>query len=457
MNIMKFGGSCLKDKEGFLHIMDILKKEKEAPVLVLSAIYGITDMIIEGIHSAIISEESIPDTIRALESKHYNIINSIVKDMDIKEKTKTKISDILKKLEKLFYGIAYTNEISLSIKANILSFGERMAILVMEGFLKSYQIKAIAKDAGDIGLITDCSYENAIVSIEKARRNLIRNLMPLHRKNYIIIISGYFGCSEEGRITLFGRNGTDYSAGVIACILKADNLIIWKDVDGFMSADPKLVPLSRKIDHLSFYEAAELSYFGAQILHPRTLESLINKKINIYLRNIYNKDKPGTIISSQNFEKENIIKSVTYNKNISMLKILGPGVGYKPGIIGIIGNKLASIGINIVSVITSQTCINILLNKGDIKKSYDSLKGLINGIIRGIVIKDDIALIAVVGEGLLRTKGLAARVFRAIADQDINIEMTSAGASEFAYYFIVKEKELKTAVNAVHKDFFGDM
>jgi aspartate kinase len=239
----------------------------------------------------------------------------------------------------------------------------------------------------------------------------------------------------------------------VAYGIGASSLEIWKDVDGFMSADPKIVKDAHGIDRLSYYEAAELSYFGARILHPRTVEPLVDTGIPIHIRNLYTKSK-GTRISLKGYEREEVIKSVTYNEHISVLRIHGPGVGYKPGIIAEIGRILSNEGINIYSVITAQTCINLLIDKRDSRRSYELIKKLAGGVIERVDLVDDIALIAVVGEGLLNRKGVAARVFSAVAEEGVNVEMISSGASEVAYYFIVKEDHLKKAINAIHKEFF---
>ena len=221
-----------------------------------------------------------------------------------------------------------------------------------------------------------------------------------------------------------------------------------------MSADPKIVKKACPLDRLSYYEAAELSYFGARILHPRAIEPLVEKKIPIQVKNVYKPERQGTTILSGRYERADVVKSVTYNKEISILRIQGPGVGYKPGIIAGLGSTLANTGINIYSVLTSQTCINLLIDKKDSWQSYRAVKGLEDGVIEKVVLEDDRALIAVVGEGIQQRRGIAARVFTSVAEANINVEMISSGASEVAYYFIVRAEDVEKAVNAIHKEFF---
>jgi aspartate kinase len=202
-----------------------------------------------------------------------------------------------------------------------------------------------------------------------------------------------------------------------------------------------------------FRSAAELSYFGARILHPRTVEPLVDSDIPIVIKNIFDPKKRGTRISKEGYRRKGILKSVTFNKDIAVLKIKGAGVGYKPGIISEMSRRLSDLNLNIYSIITSQTCINLLLDRNDLHRSFEALRQLSGGVIEKIETMDNVALIAVVGEGLLRTHGLAAKVFSAVAREKLNVEMISAGASEVAYYFIIKRKDLSKAIHAIHEEY----
>ena len=290
--------------------------------------------------------------------------------------------------------------------------------------------------------------------MENLKINSQRTILPLLTEKTVPIITGFYGLTPSGKVTTFGRNGSDYTAAILAAALDAGELEIWKDVEGFMSADPKIVPGAERLESVSFYEAAELSYFGAKILHPRTVEPLRGKKIDIRVKNLLSPEGEGTKILPAGEKREGIIKSVTFNRNLARLRILGPGVGCKPGIIGRIGDTLSGLGINIFSVLTSQTCINLLIHREESGRSLEALGYLKEGTVETVDLLDDIALIAVVGEGILSTNGVAARVFSAVSAEGINVEMISAGASEVAYYFIVRQEEVLRAVRAIHREFF---
>lgn len=455
MKVAKFGGGCLRGADDFLRVGEILKKESEGDIIVVaSAIYGVTDTLSNSIKNALKSDSDIPLTIANLKSKHLEIVQVVIKDEFLRGNVQKLIEERLERLERLLYGIAYIGEVSDSVRVLVLSQGERLSVAILSGVLRDNDIDSIALESEQIGLLTDDQYENATAIFNMVETNLKKHILPLLSRGILPIITGFFGCNHLGQPTSFGRNGSDYSAAVVAAALHANTLDIWKDVDGFMTTDPKITGSAIPIKSLSYCEAAELSYFGAKILHPRTVEPLRGSDIEICIKNVDSPERVYTRIRSAGQRERDIIKSIAFRTDISVLRVHGAGVGYKPGIIGEIGRILALANVNILSVITSQTCINLLLDSHDSFKSQEALAPLIGGVIGAIDVRDDVALIAVVGEGLLTTKGLAARVFSAVAEKEVNIEMFSAGASEVAYYFIVRHEDMNLAINAVHRCFF---
>ena len=205
---------------------------------------------------------------------------------------------------------------------------------------------------------------------------------------------------------------------------------------------------------LSYDEAAELSYFGAKILHPRTVEPLLERKIPIVIRNTFKPDAVGTWIGADRYEREGVVKSVTYTRNAGMLRLHGPDVGYAVGLLSTLVSQLSSLEINIRSVMTSQTCINILLDKADLERAYIHLKSQPQESIDSIEPTEKIGLVAIVGEGLDHAEGMVARVIQALAHGNVHAEMIISGASRVAAYFLVDENRLKRAVQCVHEEFF---
>ena len=452
MKILKFGGASLRGAEDIREIVRIISAEKVRKVVVLSALSGATDSISSFISNLKVTEKEIEMLVGSLREKHISILSELSSS---DREAKAWIDRRCDQLARLLYGVSYTEELTPRTKDLIHSYGERLSVPLLAAALNNEGVRSKALEADAIGMITDGVFSHASVKFDEAAPRLRTSLVPLTKK-LVPVITGYFGCDSKGRTTTFGRGGSDYTAAVLASALEASCVELWKDVDGFMSADPKVVKEAHLIRELSYDEAAELAYFGSKILHPRTVEPLIQKGIPLLIRNAKYPTGTGSVISGERRQKEDVVKSVAHTSKIGFLKIQGPAVGYKPGVLMNIVSRLSADGINIKSVLTAQTCINILLDGADTLAGMRSLQGLYEGSIAKIERVDDVGLIAVVGEGLIEKKGLGARVLRAVAGKGVNVEMVAAGASKVAMYFLIKERSMRDAVRAIHEEFFGD-
>jgi aspartate kinase len=454
MKVIKIGGGSLKGKGNIQDILTLIAERGRGHIIVVSALGGITDMLINGMTEALQDEAAIPSIISHLKNKHILVARHIMPAGKFYQKYSGDLSHHLGHLERLYYGLNFTGEITPKIADVISSFGERLSADLLASALRSRGLQAAYRLPDKIGLITDGKFGDATVNLPKTTRNLQENLLPFLKKGMIVFVPGFFGVSETGDITTFGRGGSDYSAAVVAAAMGAEILEVWKDVPGYMSADPKFIPEAQLIPSLSYDEAAELSYFGAKILHPRTIEPLRKMKLNIAVKNTLNPDAPGSLITSRSQRARSFIKSVAHDTDIAILKVEGSGVGARPGILARVSGTLAESGINIKSVVTSQTCISLLLAGTDLDRGYHAIKGLSPRLYRRLEKVQDVALVGIVGEGLLRRKGIAGRCFTAVARQGVNIEMIALGPSEVALYFIVRNKDLKKTVEAIHGTFF---
>ena len=458
MKILKFGGSSLKDTGSIRKIARIIAATREPKVVVFSAFSGVTDRLAGFLSECQKrgNENRIKRFVNKLKEEHFLLLKKSVPVRAKQQPAADALNNSFNRLERFLYGVSYVEEISPRSRDLILSFGERFAEAIMSAVLSYAGVKNRSFESDTIGMITDGDFGNATVLLPVATKNLRRLLLPLLKSGLTPLVTGFFGCDAESRTTTFGRGGSDYSASVIAYALNARQLEIWKDVDGFMSVSPEIVKQSRLLNVLSYDGAAELAYFGAEILHPRMVEPVMLKNIPIMIRNTFNPTGKGTVIAKDGYEIKGVVKSITYDRNIAVLKIHGAGVGYKLGALQEIVSRISRSGVNIKSVITSQTCINLFVAKDDLERAYQSLSAS-GGQIRVIEHLEkvkNIALIGIVGEGLIKTKGLAARVFQSVAEADVNVEMISAGASSVAYYFIVNDKDVTRAVRAIHQEFF---
>ncbi len=453
--VVKFGGSNLKKKEDFGRLLKVVKSYDQPLVIVISAFYGVTNILTSLLINIRNKEVQINDFINSFSDLQYEILEQNVKNVSIYEETKVEINKRILELKKYLFGIHYIGDIPDFVEDKILSYGEKFSSLILSAILNSEGIKSEELTPEEIGLLTDGEFGNATIDLTASESSVKKALAG----EQVYVIPGFYGISAENKITLVGRGGTDYSAASIAYCINAPSLDIWKDVDGFKTADPKLVENTKIISKLNYDEAAELAYFGAKILHPRTVEPLEDKNIPIHIYNIEKECtniKPLTTVSNDKIIHKSVVKSVTYCDDFSVLKLKGPGIGIKQGILAKVTKALNNKGINIKSVITSQITVNLLLSAKDIRKSNSIIKQLGLSTIQEIQSIEDISIIAVVGEGIVDNYGIAATMFTAVAKQNINVIIGTVGASQVSCYLIVNRKDNNKAIAEIHRNFFGN-
>ncbi|HQQ25754.1 MAG TPA: aspartate kinase, partial [Methanomassiliicoccales archaeon] len=417
--------------------------------VVLSAVTGVTEMLVQFI-SRTRSEEDVDAFIKDITRLHTDLIKDALCTEKGQAKAMEELVAKLVKLERMLYGSCYIEEVNPRIRDYVQCFGERLSVIMLAALLNEMGAKARPVDADELGIITDGLYGTATVNMEATRSNIRPKMMKMLQDEVTPVITGFFGRAPEGSVTVFGRNGSDYSAAAVANAMGASSLEIWKDVDGFMSVDPKIVPSARPIPRLSYDEAAELAYFGAKVVHPMTMEPARSGNIEIRVKNVFRPEAPGTAIGGTgNVDKS--IKSISCMKNLSLVKVFGEGTGYKLGVLADVASILRKAEINIYSVVTSLTCIALLVDKKDVAKAQKVLAE--SGATR-VETHTNFALMCIVGEGLGHHKGLASRVFKAVAKEGVNVGLISAGAS-LAYHFTVDEGDLEKATKAVHEELFG--
>lgn len=450
--MIKFGGTCLGSEDALQRVARVVRDEKEPKIVAVSAASGVTNSLKEFM-SKPRNEKEIDDFLLMTKLRHVDMLPK--KDGSSRKEALEMIESKITKLERLLYGITYTEELTPRTNDLILSFGERLMAIVVASRLEHVGLDAVPMETDALGLVTSEQHGNAIALLDKCEKNMGPTLESAVKKGIVPVITGFFGITESGHVTTVGRSGTDYTAAVIAYATNSRPIEIWKEVDGFMSADPKLVKNAFQIDRLSYEEAAELAYFGAQVLHARAVQPARLKGIDIVIKNLYKPENPGTIIGGSRQAQKEIIKSVSYLSNMATLKVYDTGAGYKSGFLADIASNLSKAGVNVFSAATSQTCVAILIDENDIPSAKRAVKSVIGGAGESFEINPGVALVCTVGEGFGYTKGVAARVFSAVAAKSVNVDLISAGASMVAYHFTVDRKDLKSTINAIHEEFFG--
>ena len=451
--VVKFGGSNLRSNEEIHRIIKVVKNYNQPLILVVSAFYGVTNFLVEALEKARHDEEVAEKTVSYLFELKIDSMKHFIKDELLLAETIRLIQDQLDELKNFLHGIALTGDASKALEDHVLSYGERLSAIFLNGILNAQGIESRTGFPEVIGLITDGEFGNASADFHFATGRVRESL----NEEIVYVVPGFYGVSPDNKTTLFGRGGSDYSAAAIARCVGASSLDIWKDVNGFLSSDPKIVDNPVLIERLSYNEAAELAYFGAKILHPRTVEPLIDPHIHVRIFNIYGTlevTKPLTVISREKLVQTGVVKSVTYSDDFGLLKLKGPGVGLKPGILAKVTTALHLAGINISSVLTSQISINILLAKSDLQNAYAVVSAIELSAVGKLQIEDDISIVAAVGHGITDNYGIAARIFTALASEGINVLMSCSGASPMVSYYLVQTSDRTPAVKAIHREFF---
>lgn len=452
--IIKYGGSNLKDIYGIEHLYNIIRTYDKPVVVVVSALFGVTSFLENKLPKVKDDPKVIDEIIDFLTQKNEAFIQHYFKDKESRSLAERALNNCLSGLKKYLTGINCISDIPDFLNDLVMSYGERLSSLLITIVLQKLDLDCREVLPENMPLLTNGEYIHASVNLKDSAEGVRKAL----EGDKTIIVPGFYGVSEKGKVTLLGRGGTDYSAACIAHCLNASSLDIWKDVSGFMSADPSYVKNTVRHKRMSFTEAAELAYFGAKILHPQTVEPLHGTGISVRLfdsRTLSDKPEPLTIIDEHGMVSDQVVKSISFSNQFGILKIKGPGVGIKKGVLAKIYNQLDAANINISSVITSQVTINLLLSKADLSRAQRVLTELNLAVVNEIEMVNDISLIAIVGKGMLEMPGVAARIFTALARKNINIMISSLGASHVVTYLTVHPEDLQTAVKEIHDEFFN--
>lgn len=453
--VLKIGGGILRNKDSFDRVVDIVNNKNklgDKQIIVISALYGVTDFLIESMNKCREDHAHVEQIISSLKNMHYEYL-SYISDVKIKQNAEFLIEEKLSLLEKFLYGIAYLKEISPRSRDLVQSFGERLSPVVLEAFILDKKIPAEFVDAKEAGIICKGNYENASVEMEKTKQNLNSKVLPLLLKK-VVLLPGYYGVDEAGDVKTFGRGGTDYSAGFISNIFDA-RLEIWKDVSGFMSADPKVVPTAKQIPFLSYEEAEELGYLGAKILHPKTVAPLREKGLCAEVKNVFAPEVKGTIIGPTKHKANEVVKSIAATKDIAIVTVKSSSMVNNPGFASEIFSILSNKEIAVDLIATSETSISFSIEAKNFEyalKSLESLKEICECTIFGT---KDLSIIGVIGEGIKGSPGIAGRLFMALGKSNVNIEVITQGASEINITVVVKKSDLDKAIKAIHAEFIA--
>jgi aspartate kinase len=459
MIVMKFGGSSVGTAEAIAQVAGIVGRCRDVrPVVVVSALQGVTDELLRLAGAARAGRTEEADAgVAAIAARHADVARALLGAAagPLEERLAALFAD----LGHAVRGVALLGELSDRSLDLIVSFGERASAPIVAEAVARAGLAASAVDARAL-IATDDRYGSANVDFEETGRRVAERLAPIVARGDVPVITGFIGAAPDGTTTTLGRGGSDYSVSILAAALGAEEMWIWKEVDGVMTADPGLVPDAALIPEISYDEAAEMSYFGAKVLHPKTMIPAIGGGIPIRMRNTFRPDAPGTVIGPASTASPSGAKVVTAIKRLSMVTIEGKGM---TGIAGFAAHVFDAAGRHRINVLmfsqsSSEQCICLVVDAKDARTFAAALERDLRDAVRArsvdrIEVEDGVAAVAVVGEGMKGKPGVAAKLFTAVAGAGANVLAIAQGSSERSISLVVRESEADSVVRAVHAAF----
>jgi len=478
--VMKFGGSSLAGAKEITQSASIVKEFSDGScrlIVVCSAMGDTTDHLLKAIDFAKKGNiENARKLITEIRNHHQSTLEKTVQNIEKRNACAESISTKFDELDKILLGISLLRDLSPRSSDYFLSFGEKLSTGIFDATLQSVGLKTKYLTGGEAGILTDETFGSAEPITKITNLKLRETLLPLLKNDLIPVVTGFIGETlETHEVITLGRGGSDYTATLIASAIDADEVMLWTDVDGIMSADPRIIKNARILAQISYLEAMEMSAFGAKSMQPRALEPAAKKGIPVRIKNTFNPEIPGTLILSGDSVVNGVrtgVKAVGSLTNVGVVNISGTSIVGSPGTAVKIFEILKDLGVGILmmSQSVSENNVSLVIKRSELPKVVkafrkdllledpddsepDHKRGNKNTKFSNLDFEDDVSIVAVLGRGMIGTPGIAGRVFSTVANQGINIRMIAQGSSEINISFVIKDKDRNKAVAALHEEF----
>ncbi|MGB2245262.1 MAG: bifunctional aspartate kinase/homoserine dehydrogenase I [Flavobacteriaceae bacterium] len=457
MKVLKFGGTSVANSSSLKHVLSIVKEQAQCTVVV-SALGGVTDLLLEAMHQAANSDEKYKSVLATLEERHLEPIKAFI-PLNKQSSLISFIKVEINKLETLLDGVAMLQEITPKTIDKISSFGEILSSKLIEAIFMTHRLDVRLLDGRDL-IVTSIQNNRQIVDWKTTQKKVKEAYQ--NAKNKITLIPGFIAQNDKGENTTLGRGGSDFTAAIIANILEAQTLEIWTDVSGMFTAHPKIVAQATPIKKLSYLEAMELSHFGAKVIYPPTLQPLVEKNIPIYIKNTFAAQDVGTLISS-NEERQNgeVVKGMSHIAKVSLVSLEGSGMIGIPGFSKRLFEALSLEKINVIMITqaSSEHSICIGLRSEDASKAKTIIDQefafeISLNKVDPAKVENDMVNIAMVGDNMKNHQGISGKMFSTLGANNVNIRAIAQGASERNISIIIAEKDTQKALNSLHEAFF---
>jgi bifunctional aspartokinase / homoserine dehydrogenase 1 len=471
--VMKFGGTSVGSVEALKSATQIIrdaKKDWDRVIVVTSAMSGVTNLLLDSAARAAKSagathasslQEYLQEVESTLRAKHFDALDALVENVELRDATKREISELVFTLIDLCKAIAVLGEASPRALDTVASLGERMSVRLLAAVVNDAGLKARAIPSTEF-VITNANFQNAHPDFKITTEKTRALLNPLMDDGIIPITTGFIGSTPEGAITTLGRGGSDYSAAIIGAVLPADDVWIWTDVDGVMTTDPRIVPNAVTLPEINYSEIAELAYYGAKVLHPKTIRPVLDAGIGLRICNTFNPGHPGTrlIANGKSNGKVNgkVVKAVTAIRKQRLVTIEGRGMLGVPGVAARAFGAVAATGTSVPLITQASSeqsiCFAVPSEIADfviagLEKTF--AREIEDDDIDRVWATEDVSIITVVGAGMRHTPGVSGRVFSQLGDKGVNVLAIAQGSSEVSISLVVSSADTENGVKALHE------
>jgi aspartate kinase len=463
--VMKFGGTSMGSAERMRAAAEIISKEcaKRPICVVVSAMSKVTDLLLDTLRHAELGDRiSVDNNLRTLLERHNLACDELLSEspaaVRLREPAANAVQSLVAEFQRIANGMFMLGTRPPRSVDEAVAIGERLSSVLLAHYLESVGIPAKSVNAAEV-VVTDAVFGNASPQMDSTREKCRQRLQPLIDEGIVPVVTGFNGATADGQPTTLGRGGSDFSASILAASLDAGELWIWTDVDGIMSADPRLVENVAVLDEVTYAEAAELAYNGAKVLHPRTLAPLVENKIPVWSKNSFAPHKPGTRIVDR-LSGPPGVRAVTSMSNVALISMepansIASGTRLMARALDALA--LANVEILVFTSSSYRQSFCFLIRKQDVPVALEAIENnlsleLNHGYLKPVEVDENVGLLAVVGEGMRGTPGLAGRVFTAVSRERINIIAIAQGSSELTIGIVVRRAGLERAVRAVHSE-----
>ena len=459
LQVVKFGGTSLGSRQGIQRAIELVQNRPEEIqcVVVVSAVGGVTDRLLESVEASLSGKELRHSALEEIKEHHEQLLDGLVLEVE-KSSLRQLLRPLWEELERLLQGILLIGECTERTRDAVLSIGERAAAPLVAAAFRAAGQQSTSIDARNL-IRTDDTYGEAHVDFDESTQKIQTCFQDIP-SDQIPVITGYIASAPDGSTTTLGRSGSDFTATILGAVLRARRVVIWTDVDGVLSADPQDVPEAFPLSRLSYAEAAEMAYFGARVLHPKTMRPVQMLGIPLLIKNSLNPKAPGTLISNESQTVELKVKAISTIRDVSVVMLEGSGMLGMPGIAARVFGALGMQKINVLMIAqaSSEHSICLVVREVDADTAVKTLRNsfigeLQNGIVSKIYAIPRCAVVSAVGDQMRHHPGLAGRMFATLGRSRVNVLSIAQGAAETNISAVVRDDEVRRAVRALHESF----